>query len=114
MLLGQRGELGRDRGEALLALARSGAETGVTLDFLDIAIASRHRVLEVSERDVLAAAQDDLSRHDPTITKSTRLDIECRRELARRTGARSLARVFAVTSPYESVIARARITVGGN
>jgi hypothetical protein len=63
---------GRDRGEALLALARTGTESGVALDLFDIAIATRHAVLEVSERDVLAAAQYDLSRHARTIAKSAR------------------------------------------
>ena len=52
-----------DGAQALLALAGAGAEAGVALDLLEVGVAEAHRVLDVGERDVLAAAEDDLARH---------------------------------------------------
>src|SRR5712692_4022289 len=49
-------------GHAFLALAGSGAEAGVALHLLEIAVAERKGVLEIGQRHVLAAADDDL--HD--------------------------------------------------
>src|SRR5688500_18496995 len=56
-------ELRCDRTEALLALTRSRTEAGVALHLFDVAIAARHAVLEVGERDVLASTEHDLARH---------------------------------------------------
>src|SRR3569832_1470116 len=55
-------ELRRQRAEALLALTRAGAEAGVALDLLDIEVAAIDAMLEVRQRDVLAATQHDLLR----------------------------------------------------
>src|SRR4029079_8344666 len=59
--------------QALLALAGAGAEAGVALDLLDVGVAQLHRVLNVSQRDVLAAAEGDLPRHAPGLLPLGRL-----------------------------------------
>src|SRR5690242_11881609 len=62
-LVGQRGELDRHAGEALLALAGPGAKPGIALDLLDVAIAARDAVLDIGERHILTSAQHDLACH---------------------------------------------------
>src|SRR5436190_2751753 len=52
-----------DLAQALLALAGARAEAGVALHLLEIGVARRDGLLDVVERDVLTAAEDDLARH---------------------------------------------------
>src|SRR5262249_32120601 len=49
--------------QALLALAGAGAETGIALDLLEVVEPGGDRVLDVGERDVLAAADDHFAGH---------------------------------------------------
>ena len=58
-----RGDRRDDAAQALLALARAGAEAGVALHLLEVGVAEPHRMLDVGQRDVLAAAEDHLAGH---------------------------------------------------
>ena len=55
--------------EAPLALAPAGAEARVALERLDVAVAARHRLLELVERHVLAAADERLHLSSPSYSQ---------------------------------------------
>src|SRR5690606_32121869 len=99
---GPLGQRDRDQRQALLALARAGAEAGVALDLLDVAVAELDRVEDVLEGDVLAAAQDDLVLHAPASARRLRAALAAARPARWPAAAARAGSVAPHTSPAAS------------